>query len=991
MGGGASTPAAHPSTNSISFEGDDQARGILERIAQLPSEQANEILGRASALVQSLLPASAPAEGASSTATGAASSSLTTTTTTRSVLQSVDVSVVSASSMRGTDGWRGRGDPYVVATFTSSGGEEGEQLFTSTVRNNHVSPAWNEVLSFSADANAGLEAGGGAINIQVWDQDTSRGPNPGGGRDDLLGEVNLSVDDIVGRAGGSRPTTFDLTGRRAQGTLTLGFSVSRRNVVVEEAAPSPGSATSEAAPEPEPSPVPAPRPNPRAVVVTRREIREMPRRDQQRFVAAILEMMRSGEYFRVAGYHGWPNDFCAHRQEHFPAWHRAYLTDVERALVAADIALGNDGQVGLPYWDWTQMSVNGEGAYPSIIREHFSTIPDTLAEQIRSHSSGGGSALLERGYALHSDSRIGRNLRRANLTTKVRDALLEAEHWRFASTRWGGGTSLESPHNDVHVACGYPMTSVNFAAFHPIFFLHHCNVDRILSRYLTMEVDSRNEFAARQRSLAERGETNRFEISLDPFQHPLRPAESLHPRDTFDTRGLGYAYDALPERPARRLRQLPVLALFRGVDPVRIKPKSFLLHVFVVRKGEDAASWSPPKEFTAGGVQELDTGDRTIESPEASDSPIPGYAGAGSVFGGKGSECANCRESEPINIVVDIGAALRNLSTSAGVSLSRYDVELRVVCEDEAGAFKSLDEAIDQDGVALVRPTIEGPLFEDPEGTLTKAGDTPAEWGASVPSEDIQHVQQWLRLHGYYDGVADGKFGPKTESAVRDFQAFVGITEEHGGDAPGVVGKTTKRFISAPRMDHEKDAGAQDRTHYTAGQTVHYAVGWSPGYLDRGAVLKDVDEAVAMWSAATGVKMERIDTAALKGTIVGESKKVGSGAGGAGDVAGTVEISWVDNSGSADNLLRFDGPGGTLAQAGKNFVHLDAAELWGVRGAPTKPGAFMIFSVVLHEMGHVMGLAHSKSADDVMSPYYRPELVALTENDASRAKAVCSA
>ena len=100
---------------------------------------------------------------------------------------------------------------------------------------------------------------------------------------------------------------------------------------------------------------------------------------------------------------------------------------------------------------------------------------------------------------------------------------------------------------------------------------------------------------------------------------------------------------------------------------------------------------------------------------------------------------------------------------------------------------------------------------------------------------------------------------------------------------------------------------------------------------------------------------------------------------------------WVDNSGSADNLLRFDGPGGTLAQAGKNFIHLDAAKLWGVRGAPTKPGAFMIFSVVLHEMGHVMGLAHSKSADDVMSPYYRPELVALTENDASRAKAVCSA
>ena len=399
-----------------------------------------------------------------------------------------------------------------------------------------------------------------------------------------------------------------------------------------------------------------------------------------------------------------------------------------------------------------------DGAYPSILTEHFSAIPDTLAAQIRAHPSGGGAALLERGYALHSGWRLSRNLRRANLTTKVRDALLEAEHWRFASTRWGGGTSLESPHNDVHVACGYPMTSVQFAAFHPVFFLHHCNVDRVLSRYLDMEVDSRNEFAARQRGLAERGETNRFEISLDPFRHPLRPAENLHPRDTFDTRELGYLYDALPARPARRLRQLPVLALFRGVDPVRVKPKSFLLHVFVVRKGPDAEAWVAPRAFTDAGSNEPEAAGKgsseakgaesgKSEDAAASETPAPpGYAGAGSIFGGKGSECANCRESEPINIILDIGPALRNLSESVGTNLSRYDVELKVVCEDENGTFKSLDQVIGEDGVALVRPTIEGPLFEDPEGALKKVGDAAAEWGAATPSEDIRHVQQWLSL-----------------------------------------------------------------------------------------------------------------------------------------------------------------------------------------------------------------------------------------------------
>eukprot|EP00965_Chrysotila_dentata_P160301 5293305-Pleurochrysis_carterae.AAC.1 len=40
-------------------------------------------------------------------------------------------------------------------------------------------------------------------------------------------------------------------------------------------------------------------------------------------------------------------------------------------------------------------------------------------------------------------------------------------------------------HNSIHVAVGYPMTSVKWAAFHPIFFLHHCNVDRLYEAYLT--------------------------------------------------------------------------------------------------------------------------------------------------------------------------------------------------------------------------------------------------------------------------------------------------------------------------------------------------------------------------------------------------------------------------------------------------------------------------------------------------------------------------
>ena len=62
------------------------------------------------------------------------------------------------------------------------------------------------------------------------------------------------------------------------------------------------------------------------------------------------------------------------------------------------------------------------------------------------------------------------------------------EHWLHASTRWGRGSSLESPHNSVHVALGWPMTSVAVAAFDPAFWLHHCNVDRIYEGYLQVSI-----------------------------------------------------------------------------------------------------------------------------------------------------------------------------------------------------------------------------------------------------------------------------------------------------------------------------------------------------------------------------------------------------------------------------------------------------------------------------------------------------------------------
>ena len=96
-------------------------------------------------------------------------------------------------------------------------------------------------------------------------------------------------------------------------------------------------------------------------------------------------------------------------------------------------------------------------------------------------------------------------------------------------------------------------------------------------------------------------------------------------------------------------------------------------------------------------------------------------------------------------------------------------------------------------------------------------------------------------------------------------------------------------------------------------------------------------------------------------------------------------VSFLFATGAHGDAYPFDGPGNTLAHtfypappnpeplAGD--VHLDDAENWRV-GANTD-----LFSVVLHELGHALGLGHSDNPNDVMYPYYR---ISSTLSDGDR-------
>ena len=166
---------------------------------------------------------------------------------------------------------------------------------------------------------------------------------------------------------------------------------------------------------------------------------------------------------------------CQHGSYLFLSWHRMYLYFFERILRKAS----GDPNLALPYWNYSQPA---NRALPTPFRTPTTGNPLFVSE--RRASINGGSPLPATsvsfaqafGFINFSSPTTGSQ----SFGGRVVPAPVHFSN--------GHGALELAPHNGIHVQVGGGgwMSDPNLAARDPIFWLHHCNIDRLWESWLKL-------------------------------------------------------------------------------------------------------------------------------------------------------------------------------------------------------------------------------------------------------------------------------------------------------------------------------------------------------------------------------------------------------------------------------------------------------------------------------------------------------------------------
>lgn len=186
--------------------------------------------------------------------------------------------------------------------------------------------------------------------------------------------------------------------------------------------------------------------------------------ERDRFIAAFAQLNNQGlgRFSDFRDMHTNVSSPQAHGRPGFLPWHRAYLLDLERELQAIDPS------VALHYWRFDRPS-------PNIFKRDFLGESDNL-----------GTVFFSATNPLQfwvTDGVPGINRRPFFDTNQATGVRTEAQTLALGTTFPPFRTMEGNPHGSAHTSFGGSISSIPTAARDPLFFLLHCNVDRLWAKW----------------------------------------------------------------------------------------------------------------------------------------------------------------------------------------------------------------------------------------------------------------------------------------------------------------------------------------------------------------------------------------------------------------------------------------------------------------------------------------------------------------------------
>lgn len=237
---------------------------------------------------------------------------------------------------------------------------------------------------------------------------------------------------------------------------------------------------------------------------------------------------------------------------------------------------------------------------------------------------------------------------------------------------------------------------------------------------------------------------------------------------------------------------------------------------------------------------------------------------------------------------------------------------------------------------------------------LTEIKTTLESLGIDITLDDIISAVRYLKKYGYIEYLENITINDII-SGIKLFQGFFHLTQD------GILGPKTFRAMNGYRCAVSDITSEQLNVRKWGLRRLTYQIVNRDRDLSANEWDKAIQEAFSFWSEVCNLQFTKVNSNANIRIDVGSGRK--------------------------DN---FDGPSGTLAWAqlppqsnyrGQLLMKFDIAETWIIN--PRYRG-ILLLNVACHEIGHILGLGHSKVQSALMAPYYSPNVEKPQNDDIRR-------